>query len=152
MKIRFVLNGMPVSADVATGDTAVEVLRREFGMFSVRQTCGQGICGACTILVGGNPASACLMLAPRLGGEEIETVEGLSDDPGQLHPLQEAFCAEGAVQCGYCTPGMVLMAKTLLRDHPHPDEGTIRTYMSGNICRCCSYPEIVRAIQCAAKS
>lgn len=150
MKITFILNGMPVSADVAPGENAVEVLRREFALYGVRQMCGQGICGACTISLSDKPASACLLLAPMLDGEDVVTVEGLSEDPAHLHPLQESFCIESAFQCGYCTPGMVMMARALLQEHPSPDERTIRSYMVGNICRCTAYPEIICAIQRAA--
>ncbi len=147
--IRFTLNGRAVSARIAVCETIVDVLQREFALLGARESCAQGLCGCCTVLVDGTAVSGCLYLAAFVDGSELVTVEGLSKD-GVLHPVQQAFVAKGAFQCGFCTPGMVLMTKELLEQHPHPTEDQIRHYLSGNLCRCASYPEIVRAVKMAA--
>jgi aerobic carbon-monoxide dehydrogenase small subunit len=148
--IRFTLNGRPVSAEVKPHQNAVEMLQTQFALFGARESCGQGLCGCCTVLVDGKPVSGCLTLAVFLDGAEVVTVEQLAA-PGQLDPVQQAFIECGALQCGYCTPGFVLMVKTLLRDHPDADEEQIRDYLSGNLCRCAAYPEIVNAVKMAAR-
>ena len=109
------------------------------------------MCGACTMLLDGDPVSSCLLLAPYAEGKEITTIEGLGSD-GKLHPLQKAFLDNGAFQCGYCTPGMILMAKSLLDRNPHPSKEEIRDFMAGNICRCTSYVEIVGAVKQASRA
>lgn len=147
--IRFTLNGRPASATVATHNTAIELLQDRFGLFGARESCAQGLCGCCTILVDGSAVSGCLTLAAFLDGTEVTTVEHLDAD-GTLDPVQEAFIEAGAFQCGFCTPGFVMMARQLLDAHPDPDEDDIRHYLSGNLCRCAAYPEILKAVKAAA--
>lgn len=147
--IRFTLNGRAVSARIAVYETLVEVLQREFALLGARESCAQGLCGCCTVLVDGTAVSGCLYLAAFADGSDLVTVEGLPKD-GVLHPVQQAFIEKGAFQCGFCTPGMVLMTKALLEQHPHPTEDQIRHYLSGNLCRCASYPEIIQAVKMAA--
>jgi carbon-monoxide dehydrogenase small subunit len=147
--IRFTLNGDPVSADVAPHHTLVELLQQN-GLFGARESCGQGLCGCCTVLVDGRAVSGCLFLARFADGSEIKTIEHLANGE-KLHPVQEAFIEAGAFQCGFCTPGFVLMATQLLEDHPDPDEDEIRHYLSGNLCRCAAYPEIIAAVKRAAE-
>lgn len=132
------------------GKTLLEVLRDHLGLKGTKKGCDEGDCGACTVLMDGQPVNSCLVLAARAEGHEIITIEGL-EQKGQLHPLQEAFVEEGAVQCGYCTPGMVLSAKALLDLNPSPDEEEIRHALSGNLCRCTGYVRIVKAVQTAAE-
>jgi carbon-monoxide dehydrogenase small subunit len=148
--IRFKLNGEPVSAEIAPHHNIVEVLRRDFDLFGARESCGQGLCGCCTVLVNGRPVSGCLYLAAFVDGAEVVTIEHL-DAAGVLDPVQESFIENGAFQCGFCTPGFVLMAKALLERHPDPDDDQIRHYLSGNLCRCGAYPEIIQAVKSAAK-
>jgi aerobic carbon-monoxide dehydrogenase small subunit len=149
--IRFTLNGRPVAASILVQETLVEVLEREFALFGARESCGQGLCGCCTVLVDGLAVSGCLYLAAFVDGCELTTVEGLSSD-GALHPVQEAFLAKSGFQCGFCTPGFILMTKELLERHPHPTDDEIRHYLSGNLCRCASYPDILEAVKAAAGS
>ena len=149
--IRFTLNGRAVSARIAVYETLVEVLQREFALLGARESCAQGLCGCCTVLVDGTAVSGCLYLAAFADGSDLVTVEGLPQD-AVLHPVQQAFIDKGAFQCGFCTPGMVLMAKALLEQHPHPTEDQIRHYLSGNLCRCAAYPEIVQAVKRAAEA
>jgi carbon-monoxide dehydrogenase small subunit len=149
-RISFMLNGAAVSAEVETHETLLEVLRERFSLFGARESCGQGLCGCCTVLVDGRAVSACLSFAALAEGSRIETVEGLEVD-GRLDPVQEAFLECGAFQCGFCTPGFVLMVKQLLDEHPAPSEDEIRHYLSGNLCRCGAYPEIIEAVKAAAR-
>jgi aerobic carbon-monoxide dehydrogenase small subunit len=146
-EIQFRLNGQAVSAQVAPHETLVEVLRDEFGLVGARESCGQGMCGCCTVLVDGRAVSGCLYLATLAENSEIQTVEG-STEPDAV---QQAFIEASAFQCGFCTPGFVLMTRQLLDEHPDPDEDTIRHYLSGNLCRCAAYPEIIEAVKLAAK-
>jgi aerobic carbon-monoxide dehydrogenase small subunit len=148
--IRFTLNGSAVEATIPPHLSLIDVLREHFDLFGARESCGQGLCGCCTVLVDGNAVSSCLYLAVFADGAEIVTVEHLSAD-GRLDPVQEAFIEAGAFQCGFCTPGFVLMASQLLEDHPDPDEDEIRHYLSGNLCRCAAYPEIIDAVKRAAE-
>jgi carbon-monoxide dehydrogenase small subunit len=148
--ISFRLNGEPVSAQVAPHHTIVEVLRERFDLFGARESCAQGLCGCCTVLIDGRAVSGCLYLAAFADGAEVVTVEHLAAD-GQLSPVQEAFVECGAFQCGFCTPGFVLMANALLKENPDPDEDEIRHYLSGNLCRCAAYPEIINAVKLAAE-
>jgi carbon-monoxide dehydrogenase small subunit len=148
--IRFTLNGRPVSTEVAAHENLVEVLQRDFQLFGVRESCGQGLCGCCTVLVNDVAVSGCLYLAALVEGAEVVTVEGLSDG-SSLHPIQRSFIAKSAFQCGFCTPGFELMAKQLLEHDPHPTDEEIRHYLSGNLCRCGSYPDIVEAVKYAAE-
>ena len=147
--IHFRLNGAPVSADVKPHDNLVELLQAHFGLYGARESCGQGLCGCCTVIVNGRSVSGCLYLAPLVDGGEVTTVEGLDAD-GKLDPVQEAFIETGAFQCGYCTPGFILMIRQLLDEHPDPDEPQIKRYLSGNLCRCASYPQVIEAVKLAA--
>lgn len=146
--IAFTLNSRPVHVTVGPHENAVDVLRR-FGLSGARESCGQGLCGCCTIRVDGLPLSGCLTLALKLEGTAVETVESL-DAGGRLDPVQQAFIDQGAFQCGFCTPGFVMMTQQLLREKPNPDDEEIRSYLSGNLCRCAAYPEIVKAVKDAA--
>ena len=147
--IRFTLNGRAVTAGIAVYETVVEVLQREFALFGARESCGQGLCGCCTVVVNGTAVSGCLYLAAFVDGADVVTIEGLAEN-GVLHPVQEAFVSAGGLQCGFCTPGFVLMTKQLLEQEPHPTDDQIRHYLSGNLCRCASYPEIIKAVKMAA--
>jgi carbon-monoxide dehydrogenase small subunit len=146
-EIRFRLNGEGVSAQVAPHETLVEVLRDAFGLYGARESCGQGLCGCCTILVNGRAVSGCLYLAALAEGAEIATVEGGSE----LDAVQQAFIESSAFQCGFCTPGFVLMTRQLLDEIPQPSDDDIRHYLSGNLCRCAAYPEIIEAVKLAAR-
>jgi carbon-monoxide dehydrogenase small subunit len=148
--ISFTLNGEPVSAEIANHHTILEVIRNEFALYGARETCGQGLCGCCTLIVNGTAVSGCLYLAAFADGAEVTTVESL-DAKGTLDPIQEAFIEQGAFQCGFCTPGFILMTKQLLDRHPDPDDNTIKHWLSGNLCRCAAYPEIIAAVKSAAR-
>jgi carbon-monoxide dehydrogenase small subunit len=147
--INFTLNGEQVSAQVEPHHTIVEVLRDRFDLYGARESCAQGLCGCCTVLVDGIAVSGCLYLAAFCDGKELVTVEGLATD-GKLTPIQEAFLEAGAAQCGFCTPGFVLMTGELLKVHRDPGDDEIKHYLSGNLCRCGAYPEIVAAVKLAA--
>jgi len=149
--IRFTLNGEKVAAEVAPHHTLVEVLRERFDLFGARESCAQGLCGCCTVLVDRRTVSGCLFLAAFAEGTEVVTIEHLAQG-GSLHPIQAAFIECGAFQCGFCTPGFVLMASELLSEHPDPDEDEIKHYLSGNLCRCAAYPEIIAAVKLAASN
>jgi carbon-monoxide dehydrogenase small subunit len=146
MKIRFTLNGEPVAAEIETHVTLVELLQQHFDLFGARESCGQGLCGCCTVLVDGKAVSGCLHLAAFIDGTEVETVERGET----LDAVQQAFIEAGAFQCGFCTPGFILMTRQLLDAHPDPSDDEIRHYLSGNLCRCAAYPEIIRAVKIAA--
>jgi aerobic-type carbon monoxide dehydrogenase small subunit (CoxS/CutS family) len=148
--IRFTLNGRPVTADIGVHQNLVELLQQKFDLFGARESCSQGLCGCCTVLVDGIAVSGCLYLAALIDGKTVETVENLATADGRLTPVQEAFIETGAFQCGFCTPGFILMAHQLLAEHPDPDEDEIRHYLVGNLCRCAAYPEIVKAVRMAA--
>lgn len=149
MKISFTLNGIKTEIDAAPDRRVVDILRDDLGLTGTKEGCGAGECGACTILVGDETRLSCLMLAAQLEGLEITTVEGLAAD-SRLHPLQEAFVEHGAVQCGFCTPGMLLTSAALLTKNPHPSREEIREGLSGNLCRCTGYQKIVDAVESAA--
>jgi aerobic-type carbon monoxide dehydrogenase small subunit (CoxS/CutS family) len=146
VKISFNVNGEAVEVEARPDEMLLDVLRRELDLRSVRQTCGIGVCGACTALADGEPISTCIMLAPLAGGREITTVEGLGGD----HPVQEAFVEAEAFQCGYCTPGMILTAKRLLEEDPEPSDEKIKNYLGGNLCRCGCYVKIADAVELAS--
>ena len=148
--IRFTLNGRAEIVEAANHHTLLEVLQDRFALFGARESCGQGLCGCCTILVDGRAVSGCLFLAAFADGASVETIEHVADGD-RLDPVQEAFVECGAIQCGFCTPGFVLMARQLLDEHPDPDDALIRDYLSGNLCRCAAYPEIVAAVKLAAR-
>ncbi|MFQ5542520.1 MAG: (2Fe-2S)-binding protein [Candidatus Binatia bacterium] len=151
MNLQLSINGKSYNVDPLPGETLLTVLRDRLNLTGTKDGCGEGVCGACTMLLDGDPVSSCLLLAPYAEGKEITTIEGLGSD-GKLHPLQKAFLDNGAFQCGYCTPGMILMAKALLDLTPHPSEEEIRDFMAGNICRCTSYVEIVGAVKQASRA
>ncbi len=150
MLIRFTLNGKKTQVDCASDRRVVDILREDFGLTGTKEGCGSGECGACTILVDDQNRLSCLMLAAQLEGRTITTIEGLAGE-SQPHPIQEAFAKNGAVQCGYCTPGMVLAASALLRRNPDPTREQIREALSGNLCRCTGYQKIVDAVESAAR-
>jgi carbon-monoxide dehydrogenase small subunit len=149
-RIAFTLNGRAASAHVESHVNLVDLLRR-FDLFGARESCGQGLCGCCTVLVDGLAVSGCLKLALLVDGKTVETVEAL-DANGELDPVQRAFVEEGAFQCGFCTPGFVLMTRQLLKRNADPTDDEIRDYLAGNLCRCACYPEILRAVKSAAKA
>ena len=169
MLLKFELNGKQTRIEVEPTLRALDLLRDVLGLTGTKEGCGRGECGACTILVDGRPVNSCLLYSAKLQGRRVTTIEGLgatdravneaadaaSDsgspgDPPPLHPLQEAFLCEGAVQCGFCTPGMILSAKALLDQNPDPEEREIEEALSGNLCRCTGYRKIVKAVQRAA--
>ncbi|MGI6332843.1 MAG: (2Fe-2S)-binding protein [Zhaonellaceae bacterium] len=147
--LEFVLNGEQVSVEVVPSTTLLEVLREEFALLGTKKGCGLGECGACTVLLDGKPVNSCLLPAVKAAGCQVETIEGLGKK-GKLHPLQQAFVEVGAVQCGFCTPGMIMSAKALLDNNPDPSPEEIRLAISGNICRCTGYGKIVEAVSRAA--
>jgi aerobic-type carbon monoxide dehydrogenase small subunit (CoxS/CutS family) len=146
MKLALRVNGTEHEVEARPDESLLAVLRRELELTSVRETCGIGVCGACTVLVDGVPMSGCLLLAPLAEGRELTTVEGLGGD----HPVQRAFSAAHAFQCGYCTPGMILAAKRLLEENLAPSEEEVRLALAGNLCRCGCYVKIVEAVLAAA--
>lgn len=148
--INLTINNEAYELAVEPNQTLVEVLRYDLGLIGTKQGCGVGDCGSCTVIMDGKPVNSCLVLAVQANGRNILTIEGLDTDQG-LHPLQQAFVDKGAVQCGFCTPGMILSAKGLLDQNPKPGESEIRTAISGNLCRCTGYQKIVEAIQHASK-
>ena len=147
--IHFDLNGRIVTAQVESHHTVVELLQEQFGLFGARASCEQGLCGCCTVLVDGLAVSGCLYLAAFVDGAQVSTIEGLADGDS-LSPEQQAFIECGAFQCGYCTPGFLLMTRQLLDEIPDPSDDDIRHYLSGNLCRCAAYPEIIKAVRSAA--
>ncbi|MEI7449567.1 MAG: (2Fe-2S)-binding protein [Desulfomonile sp.] len=149
--INLIVNDQPVEAAVEPNRTLLQLLREDLGLTGTKHGCGLGDCGACTIIMDGQPVNSCLVLAVQANGREVLTIEGLADN-GKLHPIQQAFVDNGAIQCGFCTPGMILSAKALLDENPRPTENEIRTAISGNLCRCTGYQKIVEAVQEAAKS
>jgi carbon-monoxide dehydrogenase small subunit len=149
--INFTLNGEEKSLKVPINMTLLDLIRKEFELTGTKRGCDEGDCGACTILMNAKPVSSCIMLAIEADGKEIITIEGLKSDNGELHPVQQAFVEVGAIQCGFCTPGMILTAKSLLEENPDPTEMEVREAISGNLCRCTGYEKIVKAILQASK-
>jgi aerobic carbon-monoxide dehydrogenase small subunit len=149
--IELFVNQLPYRLTVRPSAILLDVLRQDIGLKGTKRGCDQGHCGACTVLLNGKAVLACTLLAVQADGKSITTIEGLSSGD-ELHPLQEAFVEEGAIQCGFCTPGMVLSAKALLDETPEPSEQEIREAISGNLCRCTGYVKIVTAVQKAALS
>jgi carbon-monoxide dehydrogenase small subunit len=147
--ISFRLNGVAVTASVEPHHNLIELLQTQFGLTGARESCGQGLCGCCTVLVNGRAVSGCLYLAAFVDGADIATIEGF-DASDRLTPVQEAFIEAGALQCGYCTSGFIVMATQLLDEHPEPTDHQIAHYLSGNLCRCAAYPEIIAAVKLAA--
>ena len=146
----FQLNGVPVSLETDPDTLLVDLLRETLKIKGTKIGCREGECGACTVLLDGRPVNSCILPALKVSGRSVVTIEGLAGKDGALDPVQQAFIDEGAVQCGFCTPGMILNAKALLEDNPTPSEGEIRQAISGVLCRCTGYHKIVRAIQTAA--
>jgi carbon-monoxide dehydrogenase small subunit len=149
-EIRFLVNEEPVSVFVEPHWTLLRVIRNELGLTGTKEGCGEGDCGSCTVLIDGKAVNACLVLAVDVDGRKVTTIEGLAQGT-DLHPLQKAFLEKGAVQCGFCTPGMILTAKSLLDQNPCPSEEEIRYAIAGNLCRCTGYVKIVDAIQTVAQ-
>jgi aerobic carbon-monoxide dehydrogenase small subunit len=147
--IKLTLNGRPVSAEVEDSRLLIEFLREDLKLTGTKESCGVGVCGACTVLLDGKPISACLALAVHTDGCAVTTIEGIAEGD-RLHPLQEAFLAHGGFQCGICTPGQILAAKALLDANPHPTRAEIQHWMMGNLCRCTGYYKIIESIAAAA--
>ena len=149
MKVSMTVNGSPVEADVADRTLLVHFLREVAGLTATNVGCDTSSCGACTVLLDGQSVKSCTVLAAQADGHQITTLEGLASD-GEMHPVQRAFHAEHGLQCGFCTPGMVMAAVSLLAEQPHPTEQQVRTGLEGNLCRCTGYHNIVRAVLTAA--
>ncbi len=147
--IAFTLNGRPVTAHAGNHQNLVELLQGQ-GLFGARESCGQGLCGCCTVIVNGTAVSGCLTMATLVDGADVRTIEEAGPD-GELDAVQQAFIETGAFQCGFCTPGFILMTRQLLDEHPDPQEEQIREYLAGNLCRCAAYAEIIKAVKLAAK-
>lgn len=143
------VNGQTKQVSVPPDRTLLQTLRKNFHLGGARGSCGIGLCGACTVLIDGQPMSSCLLLALQVQGRSITTIEGLADE-GQLHRVQQAFIDYGAFQCAYCTPGFILSAVALLKEHPRPDDEMVREYLAGNLCRCGSYKNILEAVRACA--
>ncbi len=150
MKIELNLNNRKRSVEVRPEDLLLDVLRREFNFKGTKYGCGIGECGACTVIMNGKPVLSCQMLAAVADGQSIDTIEGLADG-NDLHPMQQAFIDEGAVQCGFCTPGMVLTANALVGENPDPGDEDIKNALRGNLCRCTGYENIIQAVHTGAK-
>jgi carbon-monoxide dehydrogenase small subunit len=148
--IKFVLNGNRMEMDIEPCWTLLQLLRDELEMTGTKSGCESGECGACTVIVNGKAINACLFPAMEIEGATVTTIEGLAKPSGELHPLQTAFIEKGAVQCGYCTPGMIMSAKALLDENPNPTDDEIRHALAGNICRCTGYVQIVEAVRDAS--
>ncbi len=148
--ITFTLNGARTSIDVSCTHTLAKVLREQLGLIGTKLSCEQGECGACTVIVDGKAVNSCIVLAAEVDGCEVLTIEGLAQH-GELDPIQAAFLEEGAVQCGYCTAGMIMSTKALLMENPDPTGPEIREALAGNLCRCTGYQRIVQAVSAAAK-
>ena len=150
MRLQFEVNGVQRELDVDSTARLLDILRRDLGLTGTKEGCGEGECGACTVLVDDLAVDSCLMLASQVQGRRVLTIEGLARD-GELDELQRQFIANGAIQCGFCTPGMLLSAKALLIRDPHPGEDDIRVALAGNLCRCTGYSAIVAAVQAASR-
>jgi aerobic-type carbon monoxide dehydrogenase small subunit (CoxS/CutS family) len=148
IKIHFTLNGKDVELTTPPNRCLLDILREDFTLTGTKEGCGIGECGACTVLVDNKAVNSCLILAGQVNGSDIMTIEGLAKN-GTLHPLQENFLKYGAVQCGFCTPGMLMSAYALLKENPHPSEEEIKEAIAGNLCRCTGYKQIIEAIQAA---
>ncbi len=148
--VNFTLNGKQVSLTTKANRRLLDVLRNELSLTGTKEGCGVGECGACTVMVNGEAVNSCLVLIPQVEGAEVLTVEGMEKE-GKLHSLQENFLKEGAVQCGYCTPGMLMSSYALLQQTPNPSEEEIKTAIEGNLCRCTGYKQIIKAVKLSAK-
>jgi aerobic-type carbon monoxide dehydrogenase small subunit (CoxS/CutS family) len=150
MKTTITINGRKREFDIPPSTLLLNLLRDDLGLTGAKYGCGIGECGACTVHVDGEPVLGCMTLAVDCDGKSVETIEGLSDGK-ELHPIQQAYLDEGAVQCGFCTPGFIMTTKALLDENPDPSEKEIRNYLKGNLCRCTGYVNIVKAVQKAAE-
>ena len=150
MKVELTINGGVESVEVAPSTTLLDLIRDRLGLKGTKEYCRSGVCGACTVLMDGQAVSSCSLLAGQANGADILTIEGLTPDEG-LHPIQQAFVDHFGLQCGYCTPGMILLAKALLDENPTPTREEIVRYMGGNICRCTGYAGILRSVEAAAR-
>lgn len=150
-RLFFTLNGDRVETEIESHWSLLQLLRDHLELTGTKGGCGKGECGACTVIVDGKAVNSCLYPAMELEGREVLTIEGLADGEGNLHPIQKAFVEHGAVQCGFCTPGMLMSAKALLDEKPKPSEEEIRTAIAGNFCRCTGYVQIIEAIMAASK-
>ena len=150
-RVACIINGEARDVELEPYRSLLDVLRSEIGLTGTKKGCDVGDCGACTVILNGRPVNSCLVLGVEAKGASIETIEGLAGAAGELHPLQESFIKLGGAQCGFCTPGILMMAKALLDENPHPTDDEIRFGIAGNICRCTGYTKIVEAIQAAAK-
>jgi len=149
-RLRFNLNGRSVTVEISQSMTLIEVLRDELKLTGTKEGCKSGDCGACTVLLDGDPVNSCLVPALKVEGRRVETIEGIGE-PGNLHPIQQAFLDHGALQCGYCTPGMALSVKALLDKKSRPSTPEIREAISGNLCRCGNYVQIVEAVESVSR-
>jgi carbon-monoxide dehydrogenase small subunit len=150
-KISFILNGEPVEVEIEPHLTLLQLLRDHLELMGTKEGCSMGECGACTVLLDGKAVNSCIFPALEVEGKKVTTIEGLMDAQGNLHPIQKAFIDHGAIQCGFCTPGMVLSAKALLDENPKPSEEEIRNGIAGNLCRCTGYLQIVQAIKAVSE-
>jgi aerobic carbon-monoxide dehydrogenase small subunit len=150
-RIKFLLNGQHHELEVKTWRTLLEMIREDLKLTGTKEGCGHGECGSCTVIMGGKTVNSCLVPAAEADGQEIVTIEGLADGD-KLHPVQQAFVDQAGMQCGFCTPGMIISAKALLDKNPDPSEETIREAMAGNFCRCTGYTKIIESIGVAAKA
>ncbi len=146
VKVHLEVNGLAYEIEVEPRRTLLEVIREDLELTGTKEGCGLGECGTCTVLLDGKPIKSCITLAVQANGREVATIEGLEKSDGTLHPIQQAFIDHGAIQCGFCTPGMVLSAKALLEENPRPTEIEVRQAIAGNLCRCTGYQKIVEAI------
>lgn len=149
MRIRLTVNGKPFEREVDAETRLLDLLREDLHLTGTKEGCGEGECGACTVLIDGRPVNSCLVLAPQADGADVLTIEGVAGGE-RLHPIQQAFVDAGGVQCGFCTPGFIMSTYALLRDTPDPTDDEIRSALEGNLCRCTGYGKIVEAVQLAA--
>jgi carbon-monoxide dehydrogenase small subunit len=146
-EVRFTFNGNPMQMVVEDQWTLLHLIREELGYTGTKEGCGSGECGACTVIVDGNAVNSCLYLAAEIDGKELMTIEGLASQDGQLHPIQKAFVENGGIQCGFCSPGMIMSAKALLDESPNATEQEIKESIAGNLCRCTGYVQIIDSIK-----
>ncbi|MBW1780748.1 MAG: (2Fe-2S)-binding protein [Deltaproteobacteria bacterium] len=149
VELSFKLNGKNISVKVSPNTLLLDLLREDLGLTGTKAGCREGECGACTVLLDGEPVNSCILPAVKVAGRSVTTIEGLAGKDGQLHPVQQAFMLEGAAQCGFCTPGMIMNAKALLDKNSKPEEEEIRNALSGVLCRCTGYHKIVKAVKTA---
>ncbi len=148
-KVQLKINGQAFDLEIPSSRTLLEVIREDLGLTGTKEGCGQGECGACTVILDGKTVNSCLILAVQADGKQITTIEGLAQGE-KLHPVQQAFVDRGGLQCGFCSPGMILSAKVLLDENPDPDEEAIRKALAGNTCRCTGYTKIFESVKAAA--